>query len=178
MKPVVFWMTGFFYFGAQRHGGTVFWRLMLGYKYVLTGITFDCRLWQHIFYCMHENDLTKIVVTAAFDIHSRLGPGLFESVYETIMEYELVKRYDLHVKRQFPIPVIWDGTKMELGFRADLLVEDKLIVELKSIESLAPVYHKQMLTYLRLTGLKLGLLINFNEELLKTGIKRVINGNL
>ncbi len=92
------------------------------------------------------------------------------------MEHELVNTYQLIVKRQFPIPVIWKGTKMELGFRADLLVDNKLIVEIKSIESLAPVHYKQVLTYLKLTNTKLGLLINFNEELLKTGIRRIVNG--
>jgi GxxExxY protein len=127
---------------------------------------------------MYENELTGIVVSIAYDIHSKLGPGLFESVYETIMEHELVHKYDLRVVRQFPIPVVWDSTKMELGFRADLLIENKVIVELKSIEVLAPVHHKQMLTYLRLSGIKVGLLINFNEELIKTGIKRIINGTL
>jgi GxxExxY protein len=127
---------------------------------------------------MHENELAKIVVSVAYNIHSNLGPGLFESVYETIMEHELVDKYHLNVIRQFPIPVVWDGTRMELGFRADLLIENKLIVELKSIESLAPVHYKQMLTYLKLSEVKLGLLINFNEELLKTGIKRIINGSL
>jgi GxxExxY protein len=127
---------------------------------------------------MHENEITGIVVSVAYDIHSRLGPGLFESVYETIMEHELVNKYQLHVIRQFAIPVIWDGTKMELGFRADLLIENKVIVELKSIEELAPVHHKQLLTYLKLSGAKVGLLINFNEELIKKGIKRIINGVL
>ncbi len=127
---------------------------------------------------MHENELAKIVVSTAYKIHSNLGPGLFESVYETIMEHELVSRHKPTVTRQYPIPVIWDSTKMELGFRADLLIENKLIVELKSIEAIAPVHYKQMLTYLRLSGIKLGLLINFNEELLKTGIKRIINGSL
>jgi len=127
---------------------------------------------------MHENEIAKIIVSVSYSIHSNLGPGLFESVYETIMEHELVSKHKLNVVRQFPIPVIWDGAKMELGYRADLLVENKLIVELKSIESLAPVHYKQMLTYLKLSGVKLGLLINFNEELLKTGIKRIINGSL
>lgn len=124
---------------------------------------------------MTENELARITVHTAFDIHSKLGPGLFESVYETIMEHELVNTSQLIVKRQFPIPVIWKGTKMELGFRADLLVDNKLIVEIKSIESLAPVHYKQVLTYLKLTNTKLGLLINFNEELLKTGIRRIVN---
>ncbi|MEO8172025.1 MAG: GxxExxY protein [Sediminibacterium sp.] len=127
---------------------------------------------------MHENELTGIVISIAYDIHSKLGPGLFESVYETIMEHELVHKYNLNVVRQFPITVIWDNSKMELGFRADLLIENKVIVELKSIETLAPVHHKQVLTYLRLPGIKVGLLINFNEELIKTGIKRIINGSL
>ncbi len=127
---------------------------------------------------MHENELSGIVISVAYKIHSNLGPGLFESVYETIMEHELISKHNLTVARQYPIPVIWSGNKMEMGFRADLLIENKLIVELKSIESLAPVHYKQMLTYLKLSGIKLGLLINFNEELLKTGIKRIINGSL
>lgn len=127
---------------------------------------------------MNENQLAKIIVSIAYDIHSRLGPGLFESVYETIMQYELVNKYHLHVVRQFPIPVIWNDAKMELGFRADLIVENKVILELKSIETLAPVHYKQVLTYLRLSGIKLGFMINFNEELLKRGIKRIINGSL
>jgi GxxExxY protein len=127
---------------------------------------------------MHENEITKIVVAASYDIHSKLGPGLFESVYETIMIHELVYKHGLIVKRQVPIPVIWDNIKMELGFRADLVIENKVIVELKSIEALAPVHYKQLLTHLRLTGIKVGLLINFNEELIKTGIKRIINGVL
>ena len=127
---------------------------------------------------MSENELAKIVVAVAYDIHSKLGPGLFESVYETIMEYELVTNYHLQVKRQFSIPVIWKDRAMELGFRADLLVENKLIVEIKSIEAIAPVHYKQVLTYLRLSKIKLGLLINFNEELIKSGLKRVINGVL
>lgn len=127
---------------------------------------------------MTENELAKIVVAVAYDIHSKLGPGLFESVYETIMEYELATKYNLLVKRQFSIPVIWKDTAMELGFRIDLLVENKLIVEIKSIEAIAPVHYKQVLTYLRLSKIKLGLLINFNEELIKSGMKRVINGVL
>jgi GxxExxY protein len=127
---------------------------------------------------MNENELAKIIVSIAYDIHSPLGPGLFESVYETIMEYELTRKYHLQVVRQFPIPVVWDETKMELGFRADLVVENKIIVELKSIETLAPVHYKQVLTYLRLSGIKLGFVINFNEELIKNGIKRIISGFL
>jgi GxxExxY protein len=127
---------------------------------------------------MTEDQLAKIIVAIAYDIHKRLGPGLFESVYETIMLHELTNKYQLHVVRQFPIPVVWDNTKMELGFRADLLVENKVIIELKSIEMLAPVHYKQVLIYLRLSGVKLGFVINFNEELIKNGIKRIINGSL
>lgn len=125
---------------------------------------------------MTENEIAKIVVNTAFDIHSSLGPGLFESVYETIMEYELVNKHNLFVKRQSPIPVIWKTKKLDVGFRSDLLIEDRCIVEIKSIETIAPVHYKQVLTYLRLTNIKLGLLINFNEELLKTGIRRIVNG--
>jgi GxxExxY protein len=127
---------------------------------------------------MSENELAKIIVSISYDIHTRLGPGLFESVYETIMEYELINKYHLHVRRQSPIPVTWNNIKMELGFRGDLLIENKVIVELKSIEILAPVHFKQVLTYLKLTGVKLGLVINFNEELIKNGIKRIINGSV
>ena len=92
------------------------------------------------------------------------------------MEYELVKKYDLRVDRQVPIPVVWNETKLELGFRSDLIVENKVLVELKAIETLAPVHFKQVLTHLKLTGLKLGILINFDEQLIKNGIRRVVNG--
>jgi GxxExxY protein len=124
---------------------------------------------------MNENELSKVVLDVAFKIHKELGPGLFESVYETIMAYELMNEYNLRVHRQRPIPVIWKDVKLELGFRSDLIIEEKLIVEIKSIEALAPVHAKQVLTHLRLTNIKLGLLINFNEELLKNGIKRIVN---
>ena len=123
-----------------------------------------------------ENQIAKIVVDVAYKIHSNIGPGLFESVYESIMEYELVKKYDLRVDRQVPIPVVWNETKLELGFRSDLIVENKVLVELKAIETLAPVHFKQVLTHLKLTGLKLGILINFDEQLIKNGIRRVVNG--
>jgi len=124
---------------------------------------------------MNENELSKVVLDVAFKIHKELGPGLFESVYETIMAYELANEYNLSVHRQRPIPVIWKDVKLELGFRSDLIVEEKLIIEIKSIEALAPVHAKQVLTHLRLTNIKLGLLINFNEQLLKNGIKRIVN---
>lgn len=124
---------------------------------------------------MTENEIATIVLDAAFDVHKQLGPGLLESVYEAIMEYELVNTYRLNVTRQKGIPVIWKGMKLDLGFRSDLIVENKVIVELKSVEVLPPVYPKQVLTHLRLTNLKLGLLINFNVPLLKDGIKRIVN---
>lgn len=123
---------------------------------------------------MHENELSKLVVNAAFEIHTKLGAGLFESVYEEIMFYELTK-LGIKVERQKAIPVVWDGICMEVGFRADLVVQDKVIVELKSVEALTTVHSKQLHTYLKITGLKLGLLINFNETLIKNGIHRIVN---
>lgn len=124
---------------------------------------------------MSENEVAKIVVDVAFQIHKRLGPGLLESVYEAVMLHELRKR-GLHVENQVPIPVEWDGIRLEIGFRADLIVEGCLIVELKSVEQINPVHKKQLLTYLRLANCRLGLLINFNTELIKNGISRVVNG--
>jgi GxxExxY protein len=123
---------------------------------------------------MTENELSRHIVNVAFRIHKELGPGLLESVYEEIMYFELI-RLNLQVDRQRAIPVIWNNLKMELGFRADLIVEQKVIIELKSIEVIAPVHCKQLLTYLKITGLKLGLLINFNEALIKEGITRIVN---
>ncbi len=125
---------------------------------------------------MTENEISRIPVHIAFDIHTSLGPGLFESVYETIMEHELINTYNLEVKRQYAVPVIWKSQKLDLGFRVDLIIENKCIIEIKSIDAIANVHYKQVLNYLRLTNMKLGLLINFNEELLKTGVKRIVNG--
>lgn len=124
---------------------------------------------------MHENQISGTVLDAYFHIHCILGPGLFESVYEEVLCYELTTKRGLFVQRQHPIPVVYDALKMELGFRADLIVERKVIVEIKSIDLVAPVHHKQLLTYLRLTGLKVGLLVNFNEALIKDGVKRIVN---
>ena len=123
---------------------------------------------------MTENEIAKIIVHTAYDIHVNLGPGLLESVYVEIMYYELEKQ-KMQVEREKAIPVYWDEVKMPIGFRADLIVEGKVIVELKSVEQIAPVHPKQLLTYLRITNLKLGLLINFNEKLIKDGITRVVN---
>jgi GxxExxY protein len=122
-----------------------------------------------------ENELSKIIVNACFQIHTELGPGLFESVYEECLYYELIQQ-GLLVERQKELPVIYKEIKMEIGFRTDLIVERKVLIEIKSLEGIAPVHHKQVITYLRLTGLKLGLLINFNEALIKNGIQRIVNG--
>lgn len=124
---------------------------------------------------MHENPISKEIVDAAFKIHSNLGPGLLESIYEVILSHELRKR-KLKVERQLPVVIEYDGIHFEEGYRLDLLVEDKVIVEVKSIEKIANIHKKQLLTYLRLTRKKLGLLINFNEELIRDGITRVVNG--
>ncbi len=123
---------------------------------------------------MTENEISKLVVDLCFKIHKQYGPGLFESVYEEIFCYELGKT-GLNFKRQYPVPLIHEEIKMEIGFRADVIVEEKVIVELKSIEALADVHYKQVQTYLKLSGCKLGLLVNFNVPLIKDGIHRIVN---
>jgi GxxExxY protein len=123
---------------------------------------------------MHENEVARIIVDVAYQIHTKLGPGLLESVYEAVMMHELRKR-GLHVEHQVAVPVEWDGVYLDLGFRPDLIVEHCVIVELKSIEATARVHKKILLTYLRLTDKRLGLLINFGVELIKDGITRVVN---
>jgi GxxExxY protein len=124
---------------------------------------------------MTPNEISGAIVDAAHQLPARLGPGLLESVYEELLSDELAKR-NLKVERQKQVPVIYDGNKIELGFRADLVVEDIVLVELKSVETLAPVHKKQMLTYLKVSGLKLGLLINSGAPLIKDGIVRIANG--
>jgi GxxExxY protein len=124
---------------------------------------------------MHENEITGIVVDAAYKVHTTLGPGLLESVYEKILAYELRKR-GLRVEVQQPVPIQYDNIYFDEGFRLDLLVEDKIIVEIKSIEDVAPIHKKQLPTYLKLRNKHLGLLINFNVELIKQGITRIANG--
>lgn len=126
---------------------------------------------------MSENELAEIVVEVGFQIHRKWGPGLLESVYEALMVYHL-RKYGFFIEQQKEVPFMEDGVKLPLGFRVDIIVEQKLVVELKSIERTAPVHSKILLTYLRLTNLKLGLLMNFGEPLLKDGIKRVIRGYL
>ena len=112
---------------------------------------------------------------AAFHVHSALGPGLLETVYEVALEHELKKR-GLAVKRQEPVGIVYDGIRFEEGFRADLVVGDCVIIELKSVEAVAPVHKKQLLTYLRLTNKKLGLLVSFGAPVIKDGLFRVVNG--
>jgi len=124
---------------------------------------------------MTENEIADRVMDAAFQIHRELGPGLLESVYEVILARKLTDT-GLVVERQVPVPIQFQGISFDEGFRADLFVEQKVIIELKSVERLQPVHSKQLLTYLRLTGCRLGLLINFGENLMKDGFKRVVNG--
>jgi GxxExxY protein len=126
---------------------------------------------------MTENEIAKEILDAAFHVHTKLRPGLFESVYEVIMAYELKKR-GLTADRQKPMPITYDGIRFDEAFRSDLVVDGKVIAELKSVEALLPVHAKQLLTQVRLSDLKLGLLINFGEAHLKNGIKRIVNGQL
>ena len=124
---------------------------------------------------MKDNEVAQVVVECAFALHKELGPGLLESVYEVLLADGLRER-GLSVERQKPIPICFRGKRFDEGFRADLIVEDLVLVELKSVEALARVHRKQVLTYLRLTNLKLGRLINFGGELLKGNMERLVNG--
>ncbi|MCB0596137.1 MAG: GxxExxY protein [Phaeodactylibacter sp.] len=124
---------------------------------------------------MDENEIAAVVIEISFQIHRKWGPGLLEKVYEALLVHHL-RKLGFEVKQQPEIPFEEDGVCLDVGFRADIIVENRLIVELKSVEKTRPVFYKILLTYLRLTGLKLGLLINFGEALLKDGIKRVANG--
>jgi GxxExxY protein len=123
---------------------------------------------------MTENEISKEVVDAAYKIHTRLGPGLLESAYQTVMLYELQKR-GLATEREVAVPIQYDDLILETAFRADIIVEKKVIVELKSVEMVSPVYKKQLLTYLKLMDKRLGLLINFGDILIKNGITRIVN---
>jgi GxxExxY protein len=124
---------------------------------------------------MDENEIAREIVDAAYQIHRKLGPGLLESVYETVLAFDLEKR-GLNVERQVPVPIVYEGISFNEGYQADLIVENKIIVELKSVEAVAPVHKKQLLTYLRLADKRLGLLINFGSALMRDGISRVVNG--
>jgi GxxExxY protein len=123
---------------------------------------------------MNENELAAAIVNCCYRIHTKLGPGLLESVYEEVLCYELMEA-GISFLRQTNIPVYYNELILEIGFRADIIVENKVIIEIKSIECLAPVHKKQLLTYLKLTGMRLGLLVNFNEALIKDGIIRIVN---
>lgn len=123
---------------------------------------------------MKLNETTSIIISKAIHIHRQLGPGLLESVYHRIFVYEL-KKTGLQVESELPVPVVWDDLTFEEGFRADLVVENKVLVELKSVEELRKVHYKQVITYIKLADKRLGLLINFNVPILKHGIKRIVN---
>jgi GxxExxY protein len=124
---------------------------------------------------MTENEIGKVVVDAAVKVHRELGPGLLETVYEVVLARELERR-GLRVERQVPVPIVYEGMRFEEGFRADIVVEGKVILELKSVEQMGKVHAKQVFTYLKLKGLKLGFVLNFGANLMKEGIERVVNG--
>ena len=126
---------------------------------------------------MHETEIGSKIVKSSVHIHRSLGPGLLESVYESILCKQLIKE-GLFVERQKSIPVVFENEKYDEGFRADLIIENSVIIELKSVENIVPVHKKQLLTYLKLLDLRVGYLLNFGEELMKSGITRIINGQL
>lgn len=123
---------------------------------------------------MNENELSKVILDTCFRVHTALGPGLLESVYEEVLVHELRKK-GISCERQVDVPILYEGIRLDSGFRADIIVEGKVIIELKSLEIIKQVHKKQLLTYLRLSNLKLGLLINFNIDKLKDGIVRIVN---
>lgn len=126
---------------------------------------------------MTENEIATKIIGAAIEVHKQLGPGLLESTYESCLVYEL-RQMGLEVQQQLALPVIYKEVKLDAGYRIDVLVENKVIIEIKSVEALADIHTAQLLTYLKLKDMKLGLIINFNEVLLKNGIKRILNGYL
>jgi len=147
---------------------------------------FTCRLtplgslWFHSVLCgkgMTENEISQVVLNRALKVHRRLGLGLLESAYEECLYYELTKA-GVNVEKQKTLPLIYEDVKLEVGYRVDLMIENKFVIELKAVESLNDVHLAQLLTYLKLSDCKLGMLINFNVALLKYGVKRVINGRL
>ena len=123
---------------------------------------------------MTENKISYKIIGAAIELHKTIGPGLLESAHENALAFDL-RELGLEVKQQVPMPFIYKGVKQDIGYRVDLIVENKVIIEIKSIEALAPVHYAQTLTYLKLSNLKLALLINFNSKLLKDNIHRIVN---
>jgi GxxExxY protein len=123
---------------------------------------------------MTENEIATKIIGCAIELHRTLGPGLLESCYEAALAYDLAQQ-DFYVKTQLPMPFIYKEVKQDVGYRIDLLVNNKVLIEIKSVENLAPVYFSQTLTYLKLSGIKLGLLMNFNSKILKDGIHRIVN---
>tara|TARA_R110002020_G_scaffold258307_1_gene472017 strand:- start:35 stop:415 length:381 start_codon:yes stop_codon:yes gene_type:complete len=126
---------------------------------------------------MTENEISSKIIGASIEVHKQLGPGLLESTYEICLAHEL-KLMGLEVKQQIPLPVIYKDVKLNAGYRIDMIVENKVIIEIKSVDALAPIHTAQILTYLKLKDLKLGLLINFNEIKVIDGLKRIINGKI
>ncbi|SRR5690606_4556019 len=126
---------------------------------------------------MNENEISKIIFDAGLKVHKALGPGLLESAYEECLYYELLQT-GLYVEKQKPMPLIYEEVKMDVGYRIDIVVENKVVIEVKSVDALNEVHLAQVLTYLKLSNCKLGMLINFNTLLFKNGVKRVINGYL
>ena len=119
------------------------------------------------------NAISYKIIGCVYDVYNKLGPGLLESTYEVCLEYEL-RKINLIVERQYPLPIVYDTIKLDGGYRVDLLVEDAIVVEIKAVDQIAPIHKAQLMTYLKLSGLKLGLLLNFNEKDIRNGIKRVI----
>ncbi|AZI67624.1 GxxExxY protein [Kaistella daneshvariae] len=126
---------------------------------------------------MNENEISRIIFDAGLKVHRQLGPGLLESAYEECLFYEL-RKSNLLIEKQKPMPLIYDEVKLDVGYRIDMMVERKVVIEVKSVEALTDVHLAQVLTYLKLSQCKLGLLINFNTLLFKNGVRRVINGNI
>ncbi len=124
---------------------------------------------------MKHNEVTAAIIDTAISVHRGLGPGLLESVYQEVLAFELAHR-GLRVNKEVPIPVIWKDVRLDIGFRADMIVEELVLLELKSVETIAPVHKKQLLTYLRLADKRVGLLLNFGVEMMKNGIHRIVNG--
>jgi GxxExxY protein len=123
---------------------------------------------------MTENDLSYKIIGAAIELHRNIGPGLLESAYENALSFDL-REMGLDVKQQLPMPFIYKEVKMDVGYKIDMLIENKVMIEVKSLEALAPVHYLHVLTYLKLSGIKLGLLINFNDRFLKNSIHRIVN---